>query len=211
MKGDLSRLIVTCFIVSLFSASGRSQDSVADAARKNRSKEVSEARKRIWTDDDFPSTSKSDSTLPVVETQESASETLRKFRFLDKKELGAAVLKRANAPNVGFSDRNDWEQQLSEAKRAWLDQVDRMAAHKDSNKYLLATEIALAEKVQKDFERIAERGVQSARAENDPKLKAHLQYDRQLEVCNRSIGDFRDMCLARLVQLKFQMGQEGLW
>jgi hypothetical protein len=163
--------------------------------------------KRVWTNDDF--LSRNESALPTAE--ESASETLIKFRLLDKKELGAAVLRRGKAPNVEFSDRNSWEQKLFEAKRVWLDQIDRMMAHKESNKYLLASETALAEKAHDSFERIAEEGMESARAENNPKLKAQLHYKRQLESCNRSTGDFRAICLSRLAQLKFQMGQDGQW
>ena len=210
-KRGLCELIALCVVGSLFSALGRAQDSVADAARKNRARDAQAAPKRVWTDDDFAFTGKKESSATAVGTQESASETLQKFRLMGKEELGAAVLKRINAPNVDFPDRRDWEQKLIEAKRAWLDQVDRMVAHKDSSKIVQETEIALAEKAQEDFERIADQGIQWARAEYNPRLKAHLQYERQLESCNRSTGDFRDICLARLAELKFQMGQEGLW
>jgi hypothetical protein len=83
-KCGLWKLIVICFVVSLFPAPGKAQDSVADAARKNHS------------------------TTPVAKTQESASEYLRMLRFMDKEEHGKAVLKRANAPNVGFSEGKEW-------------------------------------------------------------------------------------------------------
>jgi hypothetical protein len=108
-KCGLWELIVFCFIVSLFSASGKAQDSVADAARKNLPKDAQAATKRVWADDDFPATGAKESTAPVEKTQESASEILRKFQLKDKEGLGKAVLKRANAPNVDFPERKEWE------------------------------------------------------------------------------------------------------
>lgn len=209
-KSVLRKWIVFCFLVSLSSSVGSAQDSVADAARKNRTKDAQTANKRVWTNDDISSAGKKESAAPSAGTQETASETLQKFRLLGKEELGA-VLRAYNAPNVNFPDRRDWEQRLFEAKRAWMDQVDRTAAHKDSNNYVLGPEIALAEKAQENFERIVDEGTRSARAESDPRLKAHLQYERQLEACNRSTGDSRTICLAQLDQLKFKMGQEGVW
>jgi hypothetical protein len=210
-NGGLRNLITFCLAVGLFYTLARAQDSVADAARKNRPKDTQTTTKRVWTNDDIASAGKKESTVPLTGIQQTASETLQKFRLLAKEELGGAVLKAHNAPNVDFPDRKDWEQKLFEAKRAWVDQVDRMVAHKDTNNYVLGPEIVLAEKAQENFERIVEEGTQWARAESDPRLKAHLQYERQLGVCNRSTGSFQDKCLARLAEFKFQMGQEGVW
>jgi hypothetical protein len=103
-KPGLWKLIVFCFIVGLISASGKAQDSVADAARKNHPKDVQAATKRARTD----ATGAKESTPPVAKTPESALETLQKFRFIDKEKPGAAVLKRANASNVGFPASKEW-------------------------------------------------------------------------------------------------------
>jgi hypothetical protein len=98
------KLVVFCFIVGLISASGKAQDSVADAARKNHPKDVQAATKRVWTD----ATGANESTPPVAKPPESALETLRKFRFMDEEKPGGAVLKRSNAPNVGFAGSKEW-------------------------------------------------------------------------------------------------------
>jgi hypothetical protein len=188
----------------------KGQDSLANAARKNRPKDAPMTTKRVWTDDDFSSAKESSTTITGT-SQESASETLRKFLSLGKEELGAAVLKLANAPDVVFFDRRNWEQKLFEAKQAWLDQVDRMVAHKDSAKDAQDEEIRLARGAQKTFERIAHDGIQQARAVNDPVLKAHLQYQRQLDFCKQTTGDLLQKCQDSLDQLKWQMQREGTW
>ena len=103
-KLGLRKLIVFCFIVGLFSASGKAQNSVADAARKNHPKDAQAATKRVWTD----ATRAKESTTPVAKAPESASETLREFRFMDKEKPGAAVLKRSNALNVGLPSSKEW-------------------------------------------------------------------------------------------------------
>jgi hypothetical protein len=210
-KCGLWELIVFCFIVSLFSAPGKAQDSVADAARKNHPKDAQAATKRVWTDDDFSATGAKESTTPLAKTQESASESLRRFRLMEKEELGAAVLKRANAPNVDFPRRKEWEQRLLEAKNAWSDQVDRMVGHKDSNNEVQAVEMRLAQGAQQTFERIEAEGIQEARAVNDPMLRARLEYQRQRESCLENTGKYLDSCLAALEVRKAQMQKEGTW
>jgi hypothetical protein len=204
-------LIVFCFIVSLFSASGKAQDSVADAARKNHPKDAQAATKRVWTDDDFSATGAKESTAPQAKTQESPSEILRKFRYMDKEELSAAVLKRANAPNVDFPRRKDWEQRLLDAKNAWSDQVDRMVGHKDSNNEVQAVETRLAQTAQQTFERTEADFIQQARAVADPMLRARLEYERQRESCLVNNGKYLDSCLAALEVRKAQMQKEGTW
>jgi hypothetical protein len=114
-------------------------------------------------------------------------------------------------PDVEFPDGRDWEQHLFEAKQAWMDQVERMIAHKDSSKDAFDTEIRLAQGAQQNFERVAEDGVQQARAVNDPKLKAHLQYQKQLDFCQQTAGETLHNCLASVDQLKWQMEREGIW
>jgi hypothetical protein len=42
-------------------------------------------------------------------------------------------------------------------------------------------ELRLAEGAQRNFYRIADEGIQKARAVNDPILKAHLEYQRRLD------------------------------
>ncbi len=134
----LRNLVPFCLAVGLFYTLAKAQDSVADAARKNRPKDTHTTTKRVWTNDDIASAGKKESTVPLTGIQESASETPQKFRLLGREELGAAVLKGHNAPNVDFPDRKDWEQKLFGAKQAWVDQVDRMVAPKDTNNYVLA-------------------------------------------------------------------------
>jgi len=190
---------------------GALAQSIADVARKNQTKDAHVTAKRVWTSDDFPSTGEKESTVPLSKTPESASETLREFRSLDKEELGAAVLKMASAPDVDFPDRRNWEQKLFEAKQAWIDQVDRMMAHKDSSKDVLDTEIRLTQGAQSSFERISGEGIQQARAVNDPALKAHLQYRRQMDFCRQTTGDLLHSCLASLDELKWKMQREGIW
>jgi len=103
-KLGLWKLVVFCVLVGLFSASGKAQDSVADAARKNHSKDAQAATKRVGTD----ATGAKESTKPVAKTPESAWETLRDFRLMDEEKPGGAVLKRSNAPNVGFAGSKEW-------------------------------------------------------------------------------------------------------
>lgn len=191
-------------------APAKAQDSLADLARKNRSKDAHIATKRAWTDDDFSSEKESSSSLTGT-SQESESETLQKFRSLGKEELGAAVLKMANAPDANFGDRRNWEQKLFEAKQAWLDQVDRMVSHKDSSKEAQDEEIRLATGARRNFERVADEGIKQARAVNDPVLKAHLEYQRQLDFCKQTTGEMLQNCLASVDELKRQMQRDGIW
>jgi len=184
---------------------------IADVARKNQTKDAHITAKRVWTSDDFSSTGEEESTVPLTQTPESVSETLREFRALDKEKLGAAVLKMANAPDVNFPDRRNWEQELFEAKQAWMDQLDRMVGHKDSSKDSQNTEIQLAQGAKSNFERISEQGIQQARAVNDPSLKAHLEYQRRLDFCRQTSGDLLGTCLAGLDQFKRKMQREGIW
>src|SRR5216684_5067426 len=186
----------------------KSQDSLADSARKNRPKDMQIARKRVWTNDDLQATSNNESSSLMGTSQESASETLQKFRSLGKEELGTAILKLSDAPNVTFPERRNWEQRLFEAKQAWLDQVHRMVGHKDSSKDAQDEEVRLAQGARRNFERIANEGVQQARAVNDPVLKAHLQYQRQLDFCKQTTGELLEKCLASVEQLKRQMQRE---
>lgn len=144
-------------------------------------------------------------------TTDSASSTPEKFRHLGKENLGAAVLKMANAPDVDFADRRNWEQRLFEAKQAWLDQLERMESHKNSSKDVRDTEIRLTEGAQSNFERIAGEGIRQARAVNDPKLKAHLQYEKQADFCRGATGAFLQQCIASLDRIKSQAQQEGNW
>ncbi len=188
----------------------KSQDSLADSARKNRPKDMQIARKRVWTNDDLQATSNNESSSLMGTSQESASETLQKFRSLGKEELGTAILKLSDAPNVTFPERRNWEQRLFEAKQAWLDQVHRMVGHKDSSKDAQDEEVRLAQGARRNFERIANEGVQQARAVNDPVLKAHLQYQRQLDFCKQTTGELLEKCLASVEQLKRQMQREGI-
>ncbi len=181
-EGALSRLSISAFLLFCSTVGGvilpvaNAQDSLAEAARKNRPKDVQVTAKRTWTNDDIQPTSQTASfSSAITETKESDSETLRKFRNLDKETLGAAVLKSGDAPNVEFPNRRDWEQRLFEAKQAWLDQVDRMVGHKDSSKYSQEEENRLALGAKRIFERISSEGVTQARAVNDPILKAHLE------------------------------------
>jgi hypothetical protein len=121
------------------------------------------------------------------------------------------VLKMANAPDVDFPNRTDWEERLFAAKRAWLDQLGRMEGHKDSSHNARDTETRLTHGARLCFEGISGEGVQQARAVNDPVLKAHLDYQRQLDFCRQTAGDFLRRCLASVDELKWQMEREGTW
>lgn len=199
-------------VVGLFCVSaGTAQDSVAEAARKNRKKDTPATAKRIWTNDNVAPASDGESPALSTETPESMAQTLRDLRLLDKEHLALAVLIRAGAPNVEFASRKDWEQRLFDAKQAWVDQEDRVLARKDANKDAKDEETRLAIGAHRIFERIANEGVQQARAVNDPVLKAHLEYQRQAEFCKQTSGDLRDRCEASLGQLRWKMEREGIW
>jgi hypothetical protein len=204
------RLITLAIAVSLIPVALKSQDSVADAARKNRSKDRT-VTKRVWTNDDVASASSPETTAPKKETMESESATLERFRMLDRHELGVGVLRKAGAPDVEFPYRGDWEQKLLVAKQAWIDQVDRMVAHKDSSKASQEEELRLAVGKQRIFERIEAEGIEQAKAETDPVVKAHLVYRRQLENCTGATGKYRDMCDEALANMRSKMEQEGIW
>jgi len=167
------RLISLAIAVTLIPVALKSQDSVADVARKNRSKDQT-VTKRVWTNDDVASASSTEPNTPQKETRESESATVEWFRMLDRHELGVGVLRRAGAPDVDFPKRRDWEQSLLEAENAWSDQVDRMVAHKESSKASQEEELRLAVGKQRIFERIEAEGIEKAKAEADPVLKAHL-------------------------------------
>jgi len=206
--------LILCSIIALFPPLIKCQDSIADAARKNRAKESKESNatpKRVWTNDDVASASGVEGTTPKKETTESITETLRQFRILGKDELGAAVLKQAGVPDVNFPERRDWEQRLFSAKQAWLNQVERMEAHKDSSQASQEEEIRLAVGTQRIFERIKTQGIELARAEVNPVLKAQLAYKRQQDYCNHISGELRDRCELGLDQMKQKMQQEGIW
>lgn len=198
--GALRLLIMCCVVV------GRSQ--AAEQTRKDKPKDT-QTTKRVWTNDDFSSTGTGASIPDKI--PDSASSTLEKFRHLGKEDLGAAVLKMANAPDVDFADRRNWEQRLFEAKQAWLDQLERMEGHKNSSKDVRDTEIRLTQGAHSNFERIAGEGIQQARAVNDPKLKAHLQYEKQADFCRGATGAFLQQCIATLDRIKSQAQQEGNW
>lgn len=204
------RLVTLTVAVALIPVSLRSQDSVADAARKNRSKDQIGA-KRVWTNDDIASENSTEPDGPKKETKENVSATLERFRMLDKYDLGVAVLRQAGAPNADFPKRRDWEQKLFDAKQAWIDQVNRMDAHKDSSQASQQEELRLAIGKQRIFERIEAEGIEQARAETDPVLKAHLAYKRQQDSCTGATGQFRDLCDQALAQMRSKMQQEGIW
>lgn len=205
-----TRLLLLCSLAVLLPGTATPQDSVADAARKNRSKDQT-ATKRVWTNDDIASASSPEPNSPVQETKESVSATLERFRMLDKDDLGVAVLRQAGAPDVNFSNRKDWEQKLFDAKQAWIDQVNRMDAHKDSSQASQQEELRLAVGKQRIFEHIETEGVEQAKAETDPVLKAHLAYRRQLDSCAGATGKFRELCEEALAQMKSKMQREGTW
>jgi hypothetical protein len=204
------RLISLAIGVTLIPVALKSQDSVADAARKNRSKDQT-ASKRVWTNDDVASANSPESTAPKKETKESESATVERFRMLDRYELGVGVLRNAGAPDVNFPKRRDWEQKLFEAKNAWSDQVDRMVAHKDSSKASQEEELRLAIGKQNIFERIEAEGIEQAKAETDPVVKAHLAYKRQQDSCTGWTGEYRDRCDEALANMRSKMQQEGIW
>jgi hypothetical protein len=204
------RVITLAIAVTLIPVALKSQDSVADAARKNRSKDQT-VTKRVWTNDDVASASSTEPNTPQKETRESESATLERFRMLDGHELGVGVLRKAGAPDVNFPNRGDWEQRLFEAKNAWSDQVDRMVAHKDSSKASQEEELRLAVGKQRIFERTEAEGIEKAKAETDPVLKAHLVYRRQQDSCIGATGKYRDMCDEALANMRSKMQQEGIW
>jgi hypothetical protein len=168
-------------------------------------------RTRVWTSDDFSLAGETATAASTEIEQADATETLEKFRLLGKEELGAAVLKIANAPDVDFPNRRDWEEKPFAAKRAWLDQLDHMEGHKGSSQDARDTETRLAQGARLGFERISREGIQQARAVNDPVLKAHLEYQRQLDFCGQTTGDALRSCLASVDKLKWQMEREGTW
>jgi hypothetical protein len=210
-RATLKAIAVCCAILGLSSISGKAQDSVADAARKNRPKDGQPSAKKVWTNDDIHSTSPAGTTSDGPVVPKSDAEVLRQFKSLGKEDLGTAVLKLAGAPNADFPDRRNWEQRLFEAKQSWIDQVDRMEAHKDSSKAAQEEEIRLAEGAQQIFDRISSEGILQARATKDPALKSRLDYQRQLDFCIHVSGEAHDRCMAALEQLKWKMQKEGIW
>lgn len=141
-------LLCLCSILSLFSISATAQDSVADAARKNRPKDAQPAPKKVWTNDDLPSVSvKSSEALSNVPVgPDSDSEILRQFRLLSKEELAAAILKRAGAPDVDFPERKrgfskqskrgwtswrGWKVIKTQAKQRWRRKFDMRREHSE--------------------------------------------------------------------------------
>jgi hypothetical protein len=185
--------------------------SLGDVARKNRTNDAQATGKRVWTSDDFSLAGETATTASTETDQADATATLQKFRLLGKEELGAAVLKMSNVPDVDFPTRKDWEERLFAAKRTWLDQLDRMESHKDSSQDARDTETRLAQGARQSFERISREGIQQARAVNDPALRAHLEYQRQLDFCRQTTGNALQNCLASVDKIKRQMEQEGTW
>jgi hypothetical protein len=190
-----------------------SQQSLGNLARKLRPKDAHISTKRVWTTDDFAShgneTSLNES--PKNTTPESAAAAIRKFQLLDQQEIGAAVLKLANAPDVNFTERKEWEQRLFEAKQAWLEQVNRLEGHKDASKDVQQEELRLTEGTQNNFWTIAEEGVEKARAVNDPIVKAHLEYKHRLDLCQSMTGDLWERCDQAAENFKRQMQRDGSW
>ena len=209
-RATLKAIALYCAVLSLPSTSGNAQDSVADAARKNRPKDQP-APKKVWTNDDIPSASVSSRPSNEPVAPKSNAEILRQFKSLNKEELGAAVLRKAGAPNADFPGRKDWEQRPFDAKQTWINQVDRMEGHKDASKATQEDEIRLAQGAQRIFDRISEEGILQARATTDPALKARLEYQRQQDFCMHVSGDAHDRCMAALEQLRWKMQKEGIW
>lgn len=189
------------------------QESLGDVARRNRPKDAKTSPKRVWTTDDFESAGDGPSSVDGVNggNQANPEDAVREFRSLDQEQIGTAVLKQANAPDVAFPDRKDWEQRLFEAKQAWIEQVARVAAHKDANKDVQDEELRLATGAQRNFYRIANEGIEKARAVNDPILKAHLEYQRRLESCKSMSGDLYMSCVRGADEFKWQMQRDGSW
>jgi hypothetical protein len=205
----LRSLILFVITTSVLCFPTKAQDSLADAARKNRPKDAQVTPKRVWTNDDVASSSGTEATA-AQSTPESASDTLRQFRLSGKEDLGTAILKMSGV-NVDFPNRKDWEQKVFEAKQTWVLQVDRTTGHKDAAKTSLDEELRLALAAQRTFERVSEDGVKQARAVNDPLLKAHLDYQRQQDFCKQASGDLLFKCQAALDQLRIKMQREGIW
>jgi hypothetical protein len=205
----LVHLAAFVVLAVLFSPSIHAQDSLADAARKNRPADAEVTTKRSWTSDDMAS-ARDSVQAPPPKTPEEASETIRKFRLLGKEELGAAILRLAGV-NVDFPDRKDWEQRLFDAKQTWANQIDRMEAHKDASKQSRDDELLNTVGAQRIFERIRAKGIEQAKAVNDPVFKAQLEYKRQQESCNQATGDRYSDCLGSLEQLKWKMQRDGTW
>ena len=189
------------------------QEPLGDLARELRAKDTPVSTKRVWTTDDLgsPRDEPSSGENPTETTQESAEAAIRQFRSLDQSEIGAVVLKQANAPNGTFPDRKDWEQRLFDAKQAWIDQVAPLDAHRDANKYVQDEELRLADGAQRNFYRIANEGIERARAVNDPILKAHLEYQRRLDFCKSMTGDLYLRCVDGADTFKRQMQRDGSW
>jgi hypothetical protein len=209
--GDNPPLDLPGLTISKQPQTNTSSLSLGDVARKNRTNDAQATGKRIWTSDDFSLAEERATTASTETDQADATATLQKFRLLGKEELGAAVLKMSNVPDVDFPTRKDWEERLFAAKRAWLDQLDRMESHKDSSQDARDTETRLAQGARLNFERISQEGIQQARAVNDPALKAHLEYQRQLDFCKQTTGNALQSCLASVDKLKWQMEREGTW
>jgi hypothetical protein len=204
------KIAMAIILVGLGAYQTRAQ-SASDTSHQNQSQTTHKTTKKVWTNDDFQSPDNAD-LAPASGTKatESASSQTADFRRMDPDELGTAVLKMANA-NVDFPERRDWEQRLFDAKQAWLDQVDRVEGHKDSNQSVQDTENSLARKAQLNFERIAGEGIRQARAMHDPILKAHLEYQRKLDSCQGMSGDLLSTCLYGADAFKHEMQNKGTW
>ena len=208
-SAGLSLLIVCCVVA------GRTQDSPAQQAGKNKPKDAQVTKKRVWTNDDFSSTGNAGASESVLAPQ-SPTSALEGFRNLSKEELGAAVLKMAKV-NVDFPGRGDWERRLFDAKQAMVDQAERMEGHKDANLDVQRQEIQKAQDATTRFKMIAGEGIQKAQAESDPKLKAHLRYEDLAGECLQYSPSVingvnaSEECYARLESLKRQMLEEGTW
>jgi hypothetical protein len=70
------RLVTLTTAVALIPVTLKSQESVADAARKNRSKDQTPAN-RVWTNDDIASANSTEPDTSKKETKENVSATLQ--------------------------------------------------------------------------------------------------------------------------------------
>jgi hypothetical protein len=77
-----------------------------------------------------------------------------------------------------------------------------MDGHKESNEEVQDDELRLAMGAQRNFDNVVNQGIKQTQAVNDPVLKAHLQYERQLDFCEQAAGDMLQNCLASVDKMK---------
>lgn len=196
-------------------------DAVSKGSLGSKDRISAESQKPgAWTNDDFLYPGDVGPSTSVVAPQ-SPTGALDEFRNLSSEELGAAVLKMAEA-DVNFPGRGNWEQRLFDAKQAMVDQAERLEGHKDANLDVQRQEIQNSQDATTKFKAIAGEGIQKAKAESDPKLKAHLQYEEWASQCSQysssvqTVGpnagvNASEECYAGLTNFKAQMQQEGTW